>query len=578
MRSKKLSRMVAPAACLVLLVSACGSPASSTLQGNPLNLITPGSLVVGYSPVKGLIDVVDGEPVGVYGILIKETVKRLGLEPIYQPYDFPALIPAMQANRFDILVAGFSITQPRARILYFSLPHMMGPETLVVRPGDKIGSYEEAKARNLTLCVVQGFYLIGEWETLGIKLHTFDNNDSVYQDVIGGGCDGAGMGTFDVALRQATDPDNPIAKLEADVVSGPLTQADLNAFAMNNDKPALANAIRQIMTDLWRDGIVENAFASVFGNKELGEYFLTPPVGQALYVPGPWEDGVIPPASDKYPAVTPVASGKLTVGILGDTALLSLKDGKLTGPEAAILQFAADKLKLTLTGVQITDAKAALNDKKVDVVAGQLAATQDRVNQFWMTTPVGFSPDYMYVKPGEGGAYPGYTSWEDVKAAGGKIAVVSSDPRKADIASVADVMDVSDATAGLKAVVDGSALAFVGSTVDYVSAASSDPAIVSAGIGWVRNNNSFTAGAAYAWGVMASNRTMTDALNQAISAAWQQKVINQAYLQAFSGANTTALDAPGPTAIGTSFGASNDFQFKGILLPGPWQQRPGYVK
>ncbi len=578
MRSGIPSKAVALAVCLVLAVAACASSPSSKPDANDLNLITPGTLIVGYSPYKGLIDVVDGEPVGVYGILIKETASRLGLKAVYQPYDFPALIPAMQANRFDIVVAGFSITQARARILYYSEPHMMGPEVLSVRPGETIASWEEAKAKDLTLAVVQGFYEIGTWDQLGLKYHTFDTNDSCYMDVVNGGAFGCAVGTFDGLLRQATDPNDPIAKLDTMVLSGPLNQADLNAFAVSHDKPALANAVRQVMTDLWRDGVVEGAFASVFGNDKFGEFFMTPPVGQALYIPGPWEDGVTPPASDTYPSVTPVSNGKLTVGILGDTPLLALKDGKLSGPEAAILQFAADKLKLTLTGIQITDAKAALNDKKVDLVAGQLAATQDRVDQFWMTTPVGFSPDYMYVKPGADGAYPGYTSWEDVKGAGGKIAVVSGDPRQADIASVADVLEVPDAAAGLKAVVDGSALAFVGSTVDYVSAASADPNIVSAGIGWVRNNNAFTAGAAYAWGVKADNRAMTDALDQAISAAWQQKVVNQAYLQAFSGANSTALDAPGPTAIGTSFGASNDFQFKGILLPGPWQQRPGYVK
>jgi ABC-type amino acid transport substrate-binding protein len=496
MRLRDLKRTVALAVAVVLAAGACGSPSTSTPSANPLNLITPGKLIVGYSPYKGLIDVVNGEPVGVYGIMIKETATRLGLQVVYQPYDFPALIPAMQANRFDVLVAGFSITQARARILYYSQPHMMGPEVLSVRPGETIGSWEEAKAKGLTLAVVQGFYEIGTWDQLGIKYHTFDNNDSCYMDVINGGAFGCAVGTFDGLLRQATDPTNPIAKLDTMVLSGPLNQADLNAFAVSHDKPALSNAIRQVMTDLWRDGVVEKAFATVFGNDKYGEFFMTPPVGQALYIPGPWEDGVTPPASEKYPAVTPVVSGKLTVGILGDTPLLSLKDGNLAGPEATVLKFAADKLGLTLTGTKIDDATAALNDKKVDLVAGELAATQDRVNHFWMTTPVGFSPDYMYVKPGTDGAYPGYKSWEDVKAAGGKIAVVSGDPRKGDIASVADVLEVSDAAAGLKAVVDGSALAFVGSTVDYVSAASADPAIVSAGIGWVRNNNAFTAGAA----------------------------------------------------------------------------------
>jgi ABC-type amino acid transport substrate-binding protein len=127
-RSRTLARTVALVASLMLVVAACGSSTSATPgtaaaadPSNPLNLITPGKLIVGYTPYKGLIDIVGGEPVGVYGTLIKETAKRLGLEAVYQPYDFPALIPALQAGRFDILAAGFSITQSRARILYYGM-------------------------------------------------------------------------------------------------------------------------------------------------------------------------------------------------------------------------------------------------------------------------------------------------------------------------------------------------------------------------------------------------------------------------------------------------------------------------
>jgi hypothetical protein len=192
-----------------------------------------------------------------------------------------------------------------------------------------------------------------------------------------------------------------------------------------------------------------------------------------------------------------------------------------------------------------------------------------------MTMPVGFSPDYIYVKPGEDGSFPAYASWEDVKKANGKLAVVTGDPRLADLQTAGiDVLTVDSAAAGLKAVVAGTALGFVGTSIDYAVAASADPTISGAGIGWVRNSDLFTKGEAYAWGVKAGNTAVNDALNQAITAAWQQTVIGNAYSTAWPAANVTAITAPGPAAVGTSFSTSKDYRISGMYVSGPWLQRP----
>jgi len=90
------------------------------------------------------------------------------------------------------------------------------------------------------------------------------------------------------------------------------------------------------------------------------------------------------------------------------------------------------------------------------------------------------------------------------------------------------------------------------------------------------NNKSYAE--AYIWGVKGGNGQLLDALNQALSLAWQQKVIADAYAKAFPGANTTAILAPGPTAVGTSFGFSKDYQWRSMWVPGPWLQRPGWVE
>jgi ABC-type amino acid transport substrate-binding protein len=568
-------RLVALVAAAILLFTACSnSPSPSASGTGGLKLVTPGKLTIGYFPSFPVTDVKDGKGIGTNGLLMQEVADTLGLQAVWVPYAFAALIPALQSHRIDTLAAGFSITQPRSQILYYGPPFTFGVETLIVKPGTQVSSWEEAAQKGLTLATVKGFFQLGEWEQLGIKSHAFDSTDACVQDVVSGGATGCAIGSFEIVYRKATDPTSPAATLTQVVMNGPRILADLNSFAVAQDNPGLANAVSGAITTLWRNGGVDTAYKSVFKGTDYS-IFLNPEPGQAMYLPGPWEVGTTPPAPETYPKVTPISSGNLTVGIVNDSPLLKLTGTTFSGPEAAALSFVAGKLGLTLKGVRVTDEAGALNNGTVDVLAGQLATTADRTRQYWMTGPVAFSPDYIYVKPDKDGAFPSYTSWEDVKKANGKLAVISGDPRLADLATAGiDVVTVDSAAAGLKAVVDGTAAGFVGRSTDYTTAASADPSISGAGIGWVRNSNLYTKGEAYAWGVKSGNGALVDALNQGITAAWQQHVIGDAFSAAWPAANVTAVEAPGPAAIGTSFSTSKDYRITGMFVSGPWLQRP----
>lgn len=544
----------------------------------PMRLANPGKLTIGYTPVPGVTDVVNGKAVGAFGILLDEAAAKMGLEPVWQIMDFPALIPAVQSGRID-LVSGFSITQSRARIMYVSIPFFLQPDSISTMPGTQISSWEEAAAKHLTLATNVGFYYEQQWESLGIKVHSFDTKEACFLDVVHGGAAGCAVGTFDLIYLKATQPQSELSKLVVSPISGPMITADLNAAAVNKNNPALARALNQALTDLWRGGQIETAFAQTFPGADY-QLFINPPEGVAYYINGPWETDTVPPASAVYPKdVATISAGTLTVGVAKNSALLKLDGEQPSGPEAEILRFAAEKLGLSLKGIAISDAAAAVQGGNVDLVAGALPATKDASYQYWQSTPIGFNPDYIYVMPGKDGSFPAWASWEDVKKAGGKVAIATDNPRINDLkASGVSVLEVNDAAAGFKALVDGSAQGFVGTTIDYVVAASGDPTIANAGIGWVRNVDTYSYGEAYIWGVKTGNGKLLDALNQAITAAWQQKLILQAYTNAFPGANVTSLTAPGPAAVGTSYGSSEDYLFRSMWVPGPWLQRPTWVK
>jgi len=567
------------AAGLMLIALAMG-PGHARAADDDLELVTPGMLTIGFNPTPGVFEVAeDGTISGIYGILITEIAKRLGLKPVYVPLAFPALIPAVQSHRVDVNSGSFSITQARAQILYYGTPWLFGPETIAVLPGTKMPSWEYAAKNNLTLATGVGYYYVGTWEEMKINLHTFDSDDACWLDVVKGGSTGCAAGVLSHLFRKIKAPDSPAAKLESILVTGPRVLADPNGLAVAKEHPALARALSRMVDELHRDGSIEKTTCQVLQNVPECKLFLQPPPAHGLYLPGPWETDTVPPASTTYPHdVATVKPGVLTIGVTGNSALLKLSGDALSGPEAEILTFVAGKLGLTVKGVPVSDAAAALRAGDVDMVASALAATEEASHKYWQTTPIGFDPDYIYVAPDANGAYPSFTSWESVKAGGGKIAVVKGNPRIADLtAAGADLVTVDDAAAGLKALADKSAAAFVGSSLDYVVAASANPDLAKVGIGWTRNVNTYSSGVAFAWGVKAGNNKLIDALNQGIVAAWQGKAIVTAYGNAFRGANTSVLAAPGPTAVGTSFASSKDFVFRSMWLPGPWAQRPGWV-
>ena len=183
-----------------------------SLIGDRVPTRPAGKFTIGYSPSPGIADIVDGQPVGVGLFLAADMAKRLGLEPVYQSYGFAALFPALQSHRIDFIGSQIAGTQPRAQVLYVNQPPTLwGPETLIVKPGTQIASWEDAAARKLTLASVKGYFQITAFEALGITVHAFDNDDACMSDVLNGGADGCAIGSFGLIYRKATMPDDTLS-------------------------------------------------------------------------------------------------------------------------------------------------------------------------------------------------------------------------------------------------------------------------------------------------------------------------------------------------------------------------------
>jgi polar amino acid transport system substrate-binding protein len=254
MTLKTIATLAAGAAALAI----AATPAALAQDCEPAvsedALIKPGTLVMSTNPTLPPMQFVDseGELKGMRITLGNEVAERLCLEPEYIRIEFSAMIPGLQAGRWDVINTGIFWTPERAEMMYMvpyesqaisiSVP-ADNPEGIDevddlagMTVGVEIGGFEEAKLR----------ILADELEEKGLErpqVRTFDNFATAYQALRAGQTD-ATVTIDSTAAEYAArgEFDRAISGLFATPV----------ALAMANEE--LANAIVDVMNDMMDDG------------------------------------------------------------------------------------------------------------------------------------------------------------------------------------------------------------------------------------------------------------------------------------------------------------------------------------
>ena len=142
-----ISRMAAALTLSVALLAAVVVPLEAkTLQ----EAVSDGRLTVGiHNRVPWGFRGPDGEVTGFHPDLVRAAFAPLGVKEIdFVISDFGALIPGLNANRFDMIASGISITPARCGQVAFSEPDLSVLDGLIVKKGNpkNIHSYADIAA------------------------------------------------------------------------------------------------------------------------------------------------------------------------------------------------------------------------------------------------------------------------------------------------------------------------------------------------------------------------------------------------------------------------------------------------
>lgn len=105
---------------------------------------------------------------------------------------YDGIIPALQARKFDAILSAMAMTEKRRQQVAFSDMLYNTPSTLVIKKGSTLEP-ELAALKGKTVAVAQGTtqetYAKEVWQSQGVEVISYPNQEEIYPDLIGGRVD-----------------------------------------------------------------------------------------------------------------------------------------------------------------------------------------------------------------------------------------------------------------------------------------------------------------------------------------------------------------------------------------------------
>ncbi|MDQ1196182.1 MULTISPECIES: ABC transporter substrate-binding protein [Agrobacterium] len=223
-------------------------------------LIKPGTLVMSTNPTLPPLQFVDssGQLKGMRVELGEEIAKRLCLKPEYVRIEFSAMVPGLQAGRWDMINTGIFFTEERAKVMQM-IPYEDQAISISIAPnsdksvkskddlagmtiGVEIGGFEETKTRLLDK-------ELRDAGKAGLSIRTFDNFALAFQALRAGQVDG--VVSID-AVAKEYDARGDFKRAISGLYPAPV--------AVAFKSPALADAVSATLKGMKADGSLKTLF------------------------------------------------------------------------------------------------------------------------------------------------------------------------------------------------------------------------------------------------------------------------------------------------------------------------------
>ena len=137
--------VVLMAACFV----GCGS-SSDSKDGGKIETVTEGKLTMATNAEFPPYEYYEGEKVvGIDAEVAEKIAEKLGLELEIKDVSFDSIIPGVQSGKYDMGMAGMTVTDERKRSVNFSDSYATGIQSVIVKEDSKIASIDDLQGKKI---------------------------------------------------------------------------------------------------------------------------------------------------------------------------------------------------------------------------------------------------------------------------------------------------------------------------------------------------------------------------------------------------------------------------------------------
>ena len=242
---KKVLCLLCAVMMLSVLLCSCGS-SGKTLE----DVKKAGKLVIATSPdFPPFEELKDGQVVGIEIDILNAVAEKMGVALEIQQMDFEAVIPGVQAGKYDVGVSGITVNEKRQKNADFSQPYFLASQAIVVTKDSPIKGKADLTGKKIsvqTATTAEEFCMKSGYEVL-----SFAANNDAAAALTTGKVD-AWVVDNEVAIALAAQQD--LVVLDEAMTSEPY------AFAFQKGSDTLVAEFDKILGEMLKDGTVEGIF------------------------------------------------------------------------------------------------------------------------------------------------------------------------------------------------------------------------------------------------------------------------------------------------------------------------------
>jgi histidine transport system substrate-binding protein len=239
-----------PVLCVLPLLVFCCSPSTAKDWKTIRFGVDPS-----YAPFESKAP--SGQLVGFDIDLGNALCAKIGAKAVWVENDFDGMIPALQARKIDGILSSLAVTEKRKRQIDFTDILFVTPTRMVAKASaNLLPTPESLKGKTIGVeqGTVQETYAKTYWESKGVNVVSYQNQDEVYADLR--------SGRLDAALQdeiQAQQGFLKTAQTDGFGFAGPEVVDDEilgigAAIGVRKSDPDLKNALNQALKAIHQDG------------------------------------------------------------------------------------------------------------------------------------------------------------------------------------------------------------------------------------------------------------------------------------------------------------------------------------